>query len=351
MRACAEYNLAWLSKYRSELYGISAILVIVCHMFGAKVDLSFGVSWLSFLNTGAGEIGVDIFLFLSGVSCYYSYSKRPNAYIFLKRRFTRLAPTIVVLVGSFCIYSWLNGSVGWQYLFFNILVVPPLFARSWAHLWFVGLIVILYVIYPYMHEFIYNGGTAKKRFIRLLVLLVIYYLWVWMLHKYDLRLFTNMSEAMGRAAGFMIGCWLGSYVKESCRLPSLVGPAALVIFCLSLFILYPLTGKLWTRFCIYPLFGIVGAIGLSWLLQECCSIRLLHPFNRFLAYCGSISLELYIVHRYLFFNNGPLLDIDGSIVVALAYIALSFAISWLCVKVCSLAQKLADELNRIRNRE
>lgn len=64
-------DLSKVSLYRTQLMGIAAILIVLCH---ASL---YGVQMCSVLSTilNIGNIGVDVFLFLSGMGCYYSLNK------------------------------------------------------------------------------------------------------------------------------------------------------------------------------------------------------------------------------------------------------------------------------------
>ena len=63
-------KLGELSIFRTELMGISALLILICHLYG-YVDLSVTVQYILSL----GNIGVDCFLFLSGVGMWNSLLK------------------------------------------------------------------------------------------------------------------------------------------------------------------------------------------------------------------------------------------------------------------------------------
>lgn len=65
------FELGKLSTYRTELMGISAILILVCHASGRGVILPFHLSTL----LSFGNIGVDMFLLLSGIGLFYSLEK------------------------------------------------------------------------------------------------------------------------------------------------------------------------------------------------------------------------------------------------------------------------------------
>lgn len=63
-------HLGDLSRYRTELMGLSAVLILICHAY-AYVELPEVVRYMLSL----GNMGVDLFLFLSGMGMWYSLSK------------------------------------------------------------------------------------------------------------------------------------------------------------------------------------------------------------------------------------------------------------------------------------
>ena len=58
------------SKHRKALMGFSIFLILVCHASGRGVSMP---NWMLYFLS-LGNIGVDIFFFLSGFGCYYSLS-------------------------------------------------------------------------------------------------------------------------------------------------------------------------------------------------------------------------------------------------------------------------------------
>ena len=64
-------DLELLSKYRTPLMGLSALLIIICHASTYHVEMPPVVRFL----LSFGNVGVDIFLFLSGVGCCYSLNR------------------------------------------------------------------------------------------------------------------------------------------------------------------------------------------------------------------------------------------------------------------------------------
>ena len=62
-----------LSLWRTQLMGVAALMILVCHAAASHVLMPH---WLGKLMD-LGNYGVDIFLMLSGLGLYYSLSKKP----------------------------------------------------------------------------------------------------------------------------------------------------------------------------------------------------------------------------------------------------------------------------------
>ena len=65
-----DIELANISRYRSELMGAAMLFVILFHVGLPREDTFFGLRRM-------GNIGVDIFLFLSGMGLWFSWTRRP----------------------------------------------------------------------------------------------------------------------------------------------------------------------------------------------------------------------------------------------------------------------------------
>ena len=68
-----------ISKYRGELMGAAMLFIILFHVSLPRNDLFFGLRRM-------GNIGVDIFLFLSGVGLWYAWMKNASLKHFFLRR-------------------------------------------------------------------------------------------------------------------------------------------------------------------------------------------------------------------------------------------------------------------------
>lgn len=85
-----QFSWKLLSKYRTEIMGISALWILVFHLITQKLIKLDVLSELLGILTH-GNLGVDIFLLLSGMGLYCSYKKlEENTLVFYKKRLKRL---------------------------------------------------------------------------------------------------------------------------------------------------------------------------------------------------------------------------------------------------------------------
>ena len=64
------FQLSKISEYRTELMGMSAMLILICHSV-AYIEMPRILHYVLSL----GNIGVDLFLFLSGMGMWFSLTK------------------------------------------------------------------------------------------------------------------------------------------------------------------------------------------------------------------------------------------------------------------------------------
>lgn len=79
-------NLSWISKYRGQLMGVAILMVALFH--SSIVHTNDLIDFFCF----SGDMGVDIFFFLSGFGMYYACLKKPTYGQFMKKRMVRIVP-------------------------------------------------------------------------------------------------------------------------------------------------------------------------------------------------------------------------------------------------------------------
>lgn len=100
-------NITWglLSKYRNELYGFSIIWIILFHgIILKKCSLPTSLKLLEdFLKRG--NLGVEIFLFLSGCCLYFSMKEDDNILNFYRKRLLRIFSSLSIICGTYWFWT------------------------------------------------------------------------------------------------------------------------------------------------------------------------------------------------------------------------------------------------------
>ncbi|MCD8199912.1 MAG: acyltransferase [Coriobacteriaceae bacterium] len=292
------FKLDIISQHRGAIYGFSILWIMVFHGHDIDgIDYSFGIDALQplqdFIN--AGNVGVDIFLFLSSVCLYFSFFKNPDTYAFIKKRFARIfVPALLIFIVYWTYLLVTSGAWG---LYVLRLTLLSFWVTGDTNIWFVSLIVILYLLYPFVFRWLFSG---KHPFVRLLVLLAVTYLLIFSLSVAAPEFYDSVEVALTRFPVFIVGCWAGKYVYEKKE----VNPAwfALVVVAVVAFFFVKVNSllpeQIYTR-----LFYMVGGISLAYALAAIfhgCSLlhRKSHKsvLDTIFAFFGAFSLELYLAH-------------------------------------------------------
>ena len=99
-----DIHLSDISRHRSAIMGIAMICIILFHVGVPRQDAFYGVCRM-------GNIGVDIFLFLSGIGLWYSWTREPSGtqpflrrwLSFYWRRLRRVYPAWLLVASAFYI--------------------------------------------------------------------------------------------------------------------------------------------------------------------------------------------------------------------------------------------------------
>ena len=89
-----DIELANISRYRGELMGAAMLFIILFHVALPRENAFFGLRRM-------GNVGVDMFLFLSGIGLWFSWMKNPSAKHFFIRRYLRIYPAWLIIA---CLY-------------------------------------------------------------------------------------------------------------------------------------------------------------------------------------------------------------------------------------------------------
>lgn len=148
-----------ISRYRSGIYALSATWIVLHHVTDAY---KFNICLISPLFAPLqwvmqhGNLGVDLFMFCSAVSLYYSWNSRPDLSSYARRRLLRILPATYLTFGVYWFIQLLVGHYTVPYFIYKLLLFGPLVSGNDDGSWFIPAILCLYCLYPYLHSFIYT---------------------------------------------------------------------------------------------------------------------------------------------------------------------------------------------------
>lgn len=311
-------DFSCFSKYKLSLMGVAILWVMFYHLASQGNSFHFG---LAHALLCIGDSGVDIFMFLSGIGLYHSFTKQNNLKVFYYKRFIRIVPKYIVvnLIVGFIL--------GWslENILINISTIGFWFNIG-CYDWYIPTIMVFYLLFPINYKMIkrYGRGYFVVNFIIVLAILICTYL-VDSLNFHD-----NRSFALSRWPIFLFGIYIGSltyHKKETVmnNFYTLFFPFG-GIFLMLLFLLF-------NKYENLPLYsGIKQLFHLFYIPGVCVSICMIlsrfHLFNRILEFAGKLSLELYLIHFYIMIKK-PFYFEEYSLICGFMYIILSFIFAWI----------------------
>lgn len=276
-----------IGKNRLATMGIAAILVMIVHLWGATE----WPMWLQHIQQ-FGQNGVDIFLFLSGLGCFYSISSRSTGE-FYQRRFLRIIPShLIVLIayGLIKVLSW-KYSV-WDYYYENSLLA--FITHGYTLGWFVSAILILYAITPLLYK------LYTKRNV-----------WYWILFAVILLIdsqmcFMNLGDMVynirelffNRIPVYMLGFAVGDYIKKNPEHEVQLVSFKWIASTVALLALFFINSWFAPQSIVMDLCHYIAI-----LLAPVCVLWLTYLFNhiphQFITDIGNMSLETYLINEKL----------------------------------------------------
>lgn len=274
-------NFLDLSSYRTQLMGIAALMIIIGHANAYHVLMPNILSSIC----SHFAIGVDIFLFLSGLGLYYSLSKNTlsnkNDYLsFYKKRFYRIFIPYFMIYIPYCLIFILLDRYSIRD---SILCLSTL--EFWIFhrgAWFISLIIILYIISPFLYK-VLLGKSKWLIAIGIIAILTILRNIPLADQSYSNVLY-NGQLALARVPSFIIGLAIGPYCKEGKQISSLY---MLLLCCICI-----ITSK------------YIGIWKCPWLIVPILlyifilMIKLIENLwiNKCFKFLGKISLESYLTN-------------------------------------------------------
>ncbi|MGN0068573.1 MAG: acyltransferase family protein [Prevotella sp.] len=283
-----DIELANISRFRGELMGAAMLFIILFHVGLDRGDPFFGLR-------RCGNVGVDMFLFLSGVGLWFSWTKSPSLKRFFSRRYARIYPAWLIMASLYYIPDYIYGrghSKNLIDLLGDILVNWDFWLHDELTFWYIPAIMMLYTFAPFYMMLIRK--YPEYRWLPLvMVIWCVMVQWVLPIN----RAVGHIEIFWSRVPVFFIGINMGKYVMEKRTISGsaiwLLMAIFLMTFGTSLYLEQVRHGRfpLFVERMLYIPFTLTAILLLNRIFR-----RTPHVFNRFCALVGAVSLEAYLIH-------------------------------------------------------
>lgn len=282
-----EIEWADVSRYRGELMGAAILFIILFHIPLPRSDMFFGLR-------RCGNIGVDMFLFLSGIGLWYSWLKQPSFSNFYKRRLLRIFPTWLVISSVYYLQRFDFETGDYLDLVLDIIINWGFWLHDELSFWYIPAIMMLYLWAPLYMRLIQRHPSYRWLPV-LMVCWCVMVQWVTPVHQ----AVGHIEIFWSRVPVFFIGINCGELVRRGLRMEPASRWLVIITFLMTAAACIWLEQMRHGRF---PLFAermvyIPLTVTLILLLTDLfrCMLGWCH---RVFIFLGSLSLEIYLIHNH-----------------------------------------------------
>lgn len=323
-------NFSDISRYRSELMGLAMIFVMLFHVWMPRSNPMYGI-------VRCGNVGVDMFLLLSGIGLWYAWSKKPTLKNFFWRRYIRIYPAWIIMACLFYIPSFINTPGGGYSrnvpdLIANILINWSFWRIDDLTFWFIPSIMMMYTFAPAYMKLIEKHPEYRWLPVAAMVLAVMvqYYPPI---HKSV----GHVEIFFSRIPIFLIGINCGVLVKGGRSMDGSSLWLVLLLFVMSLAMCVEFEESWRGRFPLFLERMVYIPLTVSMILLL---VKILCHTPAFicrgLAFVGTVSLELYLIHIQFVMKYITPYKL-GYCLTALIMIAVSLVLAWLLHRLVAWA--------------
>lgn len=282
-------DLSSFSTFRAELMGIAVIMIMASHTLGGYA--AYGI------------VGVEWFLLLSAIGQYYSLKKNSETYSFYKRKILRILPAYLIVAIPYFLFKYPSSFRGF------VIRISGLNFPIWGEMafWFVSLIVICYLITPFYYRII-----LKHRYTYWVPFALAFITFILSYHLPRTEILFTRIPCYLLGLNFAQAVYDGNAITDTKRIKVVLLISILAVLALL---------------TIYVDFFSIGLIRLIYfycsipsLLFVLLIIKKITFMNGVLAFVGSISYEVYLLHPKIVLEFCLHLPIPKALSIILSYI-------------------------------
>ena len=283
-----DIELGNTSRFRAEQMGAAMLFVILFHVALDRGDPFYGLR-------RCGNVGVDIFLFLSGVGLWFSWVKTPDVLRFYRRRLLRIVPTWIVVATAFYLPDYL-GVRRFSRSLVDLIGDITINWDFWLHdeltFWYVPAIMALYLVAPWYMRLV-QSRPVYRWLPLLMVIWCVMVQWVLPIH----HAVGHIEIFWSRVPIFFIGINFGEMVRTRRQLPGEAVWLLLITFlmtfgtCLYLEQVRHGHFPLFVERMLYIPFTVCTVLVMNRIFR-----RMPQCVNSSFRFVGALSLEAYLIH-------------------------------------------------------
>ena len=277
-RQYTKIDVSQLSVFRTQIMGLAALMIIACHAPASGVKMPYILTRFM----GLGNFGVDIFLFLSGLGCYYSLINNVRGiFYYFKRRLSRLMIPYLLISLPFCLFYLLVGRDNLLDTMFCLTTLEYWLFHKGA--WFVAFMIPIYMISPVLYK-ICDGTNKSWIYVAILIFFTTY---LSSIPSYN-SVVLNMQSALLRLPSYLIGMAIAPYCMNKKNIS--IGWGVILIFCYFVFMALHIS-----QYAIWAIIPIIMYMSVL-LVKQLSRIQIVKAF---VTLMGNISLESYLTNIYI----------------------------------------------------
>lgn len=331
-------NYDSFSLHRRLIMGVAAILILACHIASySTLPKNIFTSLIYDLN-----IGVEIFLIMSGIGLYFSLSNKKYRFgdYYLKRILNVYCIYLIITLPDVIYQDLILSSTNIKQVLFDLTGISFWLGET-KEGWYVHFAMALYLIYPVIFKII-KWAEEKKALLPITALSCAAVIAFCFVSDKKLPDFYSTYEiAIARIPAFLVGCCLGSLVYNKKPITKKM------YFAAALGIIIWFAVKATHKPLIYERFShILLSLTICLFIVILTELIPLKPLVKCLEFFGGISLETYLVHlallRAVKANYGKISPLKYAIVIAVA-VVISYFVAKIRVAIIKGYTKRKDK--------
>jgi peptidoglycan/LPS O-acetylase OafA/YrhL len=196
-------------NYRVELFGVAAIWIVLFHVYG-NIGFPTGNIILKILSVviSFGNLGVDIFLFISAVGLYFSLKKNSVKRFYMNRVKRVFIPYLLVALIYFIWFDFFYSKNGFLQFILNITTINY-WLTGHHPTWYVAFILIAYAVYPLIYIL-----DLKTKHLSTIALILASVVFEFIAYYFSWSIYINCERALSRIPIFLLGTLCGNFIIQ-----------------------------------------------------------------------------------------------------------------------------------------